>query len=337
MPTYNRERFIGEAIESIIAQTYENWELIIVDDGSKDNTVNIINTYQVKDTRIKLFQFSENKGIPFARNKCLELANGEYLANLDSDDIALPQRLEKQIEFMEKNLEIGVCGAQAFYIDSRGKKLSNPFLVPLSDQEIKFNILFQIVWIHNPSAMIRKHLLQAIQYDEEYIYAQDLKLWIDLFDKTKFHNLSDFLICYRSHNVQVSTYQRQEQRKFTKKATSFLLKKTWNNVSSQEIDFHLDFTYKESKKNLRYLELLYLWLQKILIYYNPSHEILKQDFLKDKISELWLKECIKNTNLGFKVWWLYQSSTLKSYKIGYKNQLTFLVDCLLKQKSRYIS
>jgi glycosyltransferase involved in cell wall biosynthesis len=102
-PTYNCAKFIGRTIESVIAQTYINWEMIIVDDFSKDNTNNIVEQYCKNDPRIKYVLLKENSGAAVARTKAMQLANGEFMAFLDSDDIWLPSKLEKQIEFMVKN------------------------------------------------------------------------------------------------------------------------------------------------------------------------------------------------------------------------------------------
>lgn len=101
-PAYNAERFIGETIESVINQTYNNWEMIIVDDQSKDSTVSIVNSYQRKDERIKLYKLEENSGSAIARNTAMEKAKGRYIAFLDSDDAWYPEKLERQLQFMQQ-------------------------------------------------------------------------------------------------------------------------------------------------------------------------------------------------------------------------------------------
>lgn len=103
MPSYNSSRFIGESIDSVLSQTYQNWELLITDDCSKDNTIDIINSYVKKDFRVKLYKFGVNSGAAVARNNSIEKANGRFIAFLDSDDIWYPNKLELQLDFMDKN------------------------------------------------------------------------------------------------------------------------------------------------------------------------------------------------------------------------------------------
>lgn len=123
MPNYNSANFVGESIQSIISQTYSNWQLIICDDGSTDNSIEVINSFLSQDNRIMLIQNKYNKGAPGARNSSLDLANGEYIAFLDSDDLWLENRLERHIHFMEtKNLVFSYSFNEV--IDEQGRKVS---------------------------------------------------------------------------------------------------------------------------------------------------------------------------------------------------------------------
>jgi glycosyltransferase involved in cell wall biosynthesis len=119
MPVFNGEKYIGESIDSILAQTYKHFELIIVNDGSTDGTLQIIKKYT--DARIKLINHSENLGLAVARNKGFEVSRGKYITILDSDDIAIPIRIEEQVNFMESNLEFGLIGSQVQPINSNGQ------------------------------------------------------------------------------------------------------------------------------------------------------------------------------------------------------------------------
>ena len=101
MPVYNGEKWLGEAIESILAQTFADFELLIVDDGSRDNSAKIIRVYEQRDPRIRFFQLERNSGTAFARNYCIKAANGTFVTYLDCDDISLPERLRKQVDFLE--------------------------------------------------------------------------------------------------------------------------------------------------------------------------------------------------------------------------------------------
>jgi len=111
MSVYNAQKYLDEAIESILNQTYSNFEFIIINDGSTDKSLEIIENYAKKDSRIIVIN-RENKGLIYSLNEGIRKANGKYIARMDADDISLPQRLEKQVEFMEKNKNIGICGTQ---------------------------------------------------------------------------------------------------------------------------------------------------------------------------------------------------------------------------------
>ncbi len=336
MPAYNREKYIGEAIESISTQTYPNWELIIVDDGSTDSTAEIVKSYQAKDNRIILYQFPENKGIPYARNKCLELAKGEYLANLDSDDIALPERLEKQVKFMEKNPEVGVCGGRYVFIDEENKKLNMPFSMPTEDKEIKINFFLYKAHVFNTTLLIRKRVIRNIRYDTGFAYAQDLKFYADVFHYTILANLNEVLVSYRQHTSKVSVLAKQAQLSFAKQAIQSMLENLSFSMSKAEIITHLKFVFQEPQQDFAFLKDLIIWLEKLVLLHNPEERIFDQTLLRQKVAEMWLKVCLANTSLGFKVWLLYQKSKLKDFRIGLKNQLVFLLDCLLKRKSTYL-
>ena len=123
MPAYNAEKYIGAAIDSVIAQTYQNWELIVVDDCSTDNTAEIVTEYMKKDERIKYHKLEKNSGAAVARNTAVEIAQGKYMAFLDSDDVWFPEKLSKQIYFMEENNYIFTCTSYT-KIDEEGKYLN---------------------------------------------------------------------------------------------------------------------------------------------------------------------------------------------------------------------
>src|SRR5690554_2344188 len=122
MPAYNAEKYIGAAIDSVIAQTYQNWELIVVDDASNDNTASVIEEYTKKDIRVKYHRLHENSGAAIARNTAIELAHGKYMAFLDSDDTWFPEKLSKQISFMENNNYLFTCTSYT-KIDEKGAYL----------------------------------------------------------------------------------------------------------------------------------------------------------------------------------------------------------------------
>jgi glycosyltransferase involved in cell wall biosynthesis len=119
-PNYNCAQFIAQTIDSVLAQTYQNWEMLIIDDCSTDGSYDIALKYAEKDTRIRVYRMGKNGGAAFARNKAIELSRGDYLAFLDSDDLWLPEKLEKQLQFMQSN-DCDFCFTEYEHIDEAGK------------------------------------------------------------------------------------------------------------------------------------------------------------------------------------------------------------------------
>ena len=210
MPAYNAEKYIGEAIESILNQTFTDFEFIIVNDGSTDNTAKIIEEYAAKDKRIKFVNNSKNKGLISVLNEGLDLCHGEYIARMDSDDIALPERFAKQVAYMDMHPECGVCGTWAKKFGA-GIKENNLMKYQEKVKLLDFLIYGSLV-IH-PSSVIRKSVLvdNNIKYDSKYKYAEDYALWIEIVKYAEIHNLQEVLLNYRWHDSNVSVVNKVAQ------------------------------------------------------------------------------------------------------------------------------
>lgn len=199
MPVYNGENYLKEAIESILHQSHEEFELLIINDGSSDSTESIILSFD--DARIRYIKNQDNLGLIETLNLGFTEAKGKYIARMDADDISHPLRLEKQILFLERNSQVGLLGTACSYI---GDKEESAFY-PDNYENIKFACLFYNPFCH-PSVMIRKEIIDTHQFrfKKKYIHAEEYKLWTELLSKTKAHNLKDKLLFYRSHQAQVS-------------------------------------------------------------------------------------------------------------------------------------
>ena len=163
IPLYNREDYILTAIDSLTSQTYTNIEILVIDDCSSDNSVMLVKS--CKDKRVKLIENKKNMGISFTRNKGLRVSNGEYVALLDSDDIAMSHRVATQVEFLEKNKNVGIVGSNRInfskntYIDESCHRI-----VP---KEIKIALLFDMD-MTNPSLMMRREVVNEYKYDTQF-------------------------------------------------------------------------------------------------------------------------------------------------------------------------
>lgn len=206
MPAYNAAEHIREAIDSILAQTLVDFEFLIINDGSTDNTVDIINGYD--DPRIKLIHNDGNKGLIYSLNYGLGIAQGKYIARMDADDIAMDTRLEKQVSFLENNPDISILGTAFIY-------MGTPYEIhhPNYNEEIRIKLLDDVVFAH-PTVMMRKDSidLNNIRYNVDYSYIEDYQFWVEAAIKNlKMANLDQVLLQYRQHPQQVSSLKYNEQ------------------------------------------------------------------------------------------------------------------------------
>ena len=211
MSVFNGERFLRQAIDSILKQTFKDFEFIIINDGSLDNSANIVRSF--KDSRIILINEVQNKGLTHRLNHGLSLAHGKYIARMDADDISLPTRFEKQFNFLESHQDIGFLGTNGFYIDEAGKK-QNSFMHYEKDLNIRWGILFNSQFIHS-SIMFRRSLLPLSgKYREDQKYAQDYEFISRCLRHTGGANLMEKLVLWRKTSRNISTQKNAEQQKF---------------------------------------------------------------------------------------------------------------------------
>lgn len=196
MPVYNRETYVAAAIESVLAQTFGDFELLILDDGSTDRTPEILAGFG--DPRIRLVRNESNQGIPAARNRGLELARGEFLAMLDSDDLAHRKRLAKQVDFLAANLDHVLVGSWARKIDAEGKR-KKVLRRPLTWERIRARLLFMGT-LRTPSVLGRLDVLRRYRFSADFPVCSDTDYWRHIVLEHRCANLPEPLICYRKHD-----------------------------------------------------------------------------------------------------------------------------------------
>ncbi len=279
MPVFNSELFIKAAIDSILVQTYTNFEFIIINDGSKDGSDAIIRSYI--DKRIRYIDNQKNKGIVATLNEGLALSTGKYIARMDADDISLPHRLEKQVAFLENNPDYKLCGSKAIAINFEGKKLYK-LNRPTDFEHIKVFNLFRNAFIH-PTIMADTKVLKEFGYQEDYKYAEDYLLFSQLTINYKVANLDERLLNYRLHDASITSIKNSEMMKSELKTIRFLLSFLFDDVSEKSVILHHSIlrpnqtSFSAEETHRHFIDLLHKNKEKQLF----SHEVLRKQLLKE--------------------------------------------------------
>jgi glycosyltransferase involved in cell wall biosynthesis len=208
LPVYNGEKYLAGAINSILSQTYRDFELIIINDCSSDRTSEILSTFT--DDRIRIINNLSNLKLSRSLNKGIEMAQGQFIARMDADDISLPERFEKQVAFMERHPEIGVVGCWVKRIDENGNITGNVFR-ETRPEAIKWELFFGTPLPH-PTVMMRTSAIKSVGgFSNDILAAVDYECWTRLAKTTRLANLAEFLLLYRMHTENMSSKYHADQ------------------------------------------------------------------------------------------------------------------------------
>lgn len=213
----NGERFLRESVESIVAQTFNDFEFIIIDDGSTDRTAEILKEFSQKDSRVKIITNPQNLGLTKSLNIGIRAASGEYIARMDADDIAMPERFEKQVKFLDENSGHTLVGSWAQVIDEKGSDVRE-LKYPTADTELKKTLIKLNPFIHASIMMRRSALDQTGLYDEAWRYGQDYELYFRIAKNFKMANISELLLKHRINRDSVTRKNNREQARLALKA-----------------------------------------------------------------------------------------------------------------------
>ena len=252
MPAYNAAPYIREAIDSVLRQTYHDYELLIINDGSTDTTKDIIESYT--DKRIRLVS-QENKGIAKALNTGLQLAKGELIARFDADDICLPGRLENQFSFMEANPGCIVTGSEAEFISENGEHLFNFKCFAYTNEEIKKIIYNTCPFIHTAVIYRKSAVLKAGGYPEDAHNFEDHLLWIQLCTYGSYYNLPFPLVKVRYNPASATMDEKWRGSRFRRLKQRILLRGTVTREEGEELEAILEKQDKEKIKKGSYYAL----------------------------------------------------------------------------------
>tara|TARA_B100000029_G_scaffold301281_1_gene294177 strand:- start:33804 stop:34880 length:1077 start_codon:yes stop_codon:yes gene_type:complete len=327
MSVYNGERYIQESIESILTQTYENFEFIIIDDGSKDKTKELIRSYD--DKRIKFFVNKKNIGLTKSLNIGLKFSKGKYIARMDADDISLPDRLEKQVNYMNINKDIDICGSWAKTI---GENFGEIRKYPVNHDEIKCNLLFNNIMCHS-SVMMREKIFSdgKVKYDPSILYAQDFEFFARLINTYIFANIPEVLIHYRIHENQIAEKKKKEQSLIANTIITRQLNKINIKPTNKELSLHrniIELRKEESKKLILETE---GWLLKV-IDGNDRTNYYDREKIRIFINKIWLKLCNGYAGLGIWILKTYYFSKLNTYILNDYRFVKFIIKSIIKWK-----
>jgi len=322
MPVYNGEKYLREAMDSVLAQTFPDFEFLIINDGSTDDSAKIIKSYD--DKRIRLIDNRNNLGLAEVCNLGMSLASGEYVARMDCDDISVKTRLEKQLAFMDAHGEVGICGA---WIKMFGAaRQTNRYFT--ADQELKARLLFNTCFAH-PSVIIRKKIFMeaGLKFKKEFDPGDDYYLWTEAAEITKFANLPEILLYYRMHPANISKLKSDKQKIGASNARLNMLKKLGIIPTDEELEIHASLKAGRIEGGA-FLERSEQWLNK-LIETNRGKKIFEEGALKKVVANRWLHVCKNNTKLGLSAWKKFWRSDL-SKNLDTKREWPILLKFFLK-------
>jgi glycosyltransferase involved in cell wall biosynthesis len=310
IPVYNGEKYLGIAVDSILSQTFPDFELLVIDDGSIDRSIAVVLSYS--DPRIRLECNPTNLGVSTTRNKGIQLARGEYLAFLDSDDWAYPERLAKQTAFLDNHPDCAAVGSWSEWMSEEGHPLGRIKRKPTSPDEIAAWRLFQ-QGIENSTSMARTVVLRRYRHREEFDVSEDFDLWARIAANHELATLPEVLVRRRMHANQLTqkkAARAQERRLVIYAAQLHLL-----GVSFTDTDLKHHLLLRSMRKrgfrpDLSYLEWAETWLLRLQAA-NQRAGCYPEPAFSQLLGRLWVKVCWHAARTdGWTVWWRFWCSAL---------------------------
>ena len=326
MSVYNGASYLNDSIESVLNQTFTDFEFIIIDDASTDNSRLIIQENQRKDSRIRLIKHSTNKGLSVRLNEALDLSNGEYIARMDADDVCLPFRFDCQLEYLDRHTKVDICGSYVRYFGSE----SYINKLPCDHDDIIMELLFGCPLAH-PTVVFRKQ--RVMEYNLSYCttvkYAQDYNLWVSASRYLMFANISKVLLNYRYHSTSISSTKRQVQLNSAR--DSQLKMFVYWGISKEDFEIYSDTLNKDRfSRSLNDIVLLHKLFQKLLSL-NLKNNLVNQDKLQSFLSRRLFWACFYATRNGIKIVSIYFSNKY-TYRPHFFKRVEFYIRAFLKVK-----
>jgi glycosyltransferase involved in cell wall biosynthesis len=311
MPVYNAFNYVEESIKSILNQTYTDFELIILNDKSTDNSLDILKKMAASDQRIILVDKEKNSGPAVVRNQGVETSKGNYIAFMDADDISLPNRFEKQIQLLDNHPEIEVCGS---WFTLFGESIEDQQIEHYENHDdLKVHFLNEC-YIGNPTVMCRKEVFKSGQFDGTYFPMDDYELWARLIAKHHFYNIQESLLRYRWHETNISSTKKVNLKEIHNKIRINQLKEFDIDSSTPNFENYLHallFTTRQDWETT----ISILKCKNELIDKNRSKKIFSSSIFEKQINETVTRTVLKSKKYNLK----FLSYLLKNEKKLFKN------------------
>lgn len=322
MPVFNGEKYIREAIDSILNQTFKDFEFLIVCAPSTDKSIEIIQSYT--DERIRLVEVKEKHGLIADLNMGLDLAQGKFIARMDCDDISLPNRLEKQIAFMEANPDVGICGS---WIELIGNNAGHIEKYPVDYEDIKANLFFSCALAH-PTVVFRNDFVKkyGLMYDSRHLYAEDFGLWKKCSFLFPIVNLPYVLLKYRNWSEGASKKFMLAQVETLKEIGDESLSLLGLDRSKVFEDVFTWFCCQE-KRGKQDITLVESTLQLLLVQ-NENRGMFTQICFRQAVGKRWFDICYDSPHLGIWVFFKLVGSPLFSWR-NYMMLFKLFIKCVL--------
>ena len=325
MPVYNAERYIGEAIDSILRQTFTDFEFLIINDGSEDCSEEIILSYH--DPRIRYVKNEKNEKLITTLNKGISIAKAKYIARMDADDISNPNRLYTQFEFMEQHPEVALSGS---WFEMVGHN-SGIAKYAETHSEIMIKMLHQCHFCH-PSVIMRKEAIDSFEtkFDPLFIHAEDYDFFARIGEKFEVANIQEVLVKYRIHEQSISAQNKEMQHQ-----NSLIIKKRlFQNIGAElnnlEIEFYRKMAQHEYSCNEIYLTESKLFLEKLVRSVRHSNFVWKKELLTH-ISRMWYHVTNNLTPLGYAAFQNYRNSILyNNYDVNFSQRQKLKIKAFFK-------
>jgi len=324
LPVYNGSKYLRQSIDSILCQSLQNFELIILNDGSTDDSKKIIDEY--RDSRIIKVEHA-NMGLAKTLNVGLEQARGKYIARQDQDDISFPKRLEMQVSYLENKSSLILCGGSAKIIGGGKHKQWN---YPQEPGVIHCELLFSNVFAHS-SVVFRKESLDraSLRYSNDYPYAEDYEMWVRCSNGHNIANLNDLLLEYRISPSSSSRKNVSIQESSIKRIQESILKRMCISPTNEEWLIHRRIEYPGNINSLAELKSFEQWLLK-LKKSNDVNGIFQEETFNHVLAERWWYVCRYATSMGLNTWYcFYRSALLMTSSPSISKRMKLLLHTLL--------